>query len=237
MLDRNSQSATVLGYVEAINTLFWLCHFDIPVDLSDRANMCLTIILARETEENIARQQSTITQEMYSTMLDLANKSPIISLETIVEDWFTLIRCCAEYAQKTQSAIDKNEYPFGKHAVKAFIPTDWEFYNSKGSLICIHTLNSKLWEFQVKLKMTFRIQKNKQNSQSITMVAGSSHLKICPVQAAYRILIQAKRLNQPDSESMQYLSTNSVSNIPYRHQDFRCSTFQRKSSSSGSVQR
>ena len=40
MLDHNSRSATVRGYVEAINTLFRLCHLDPPADLSDRSNMC-----------------------------------------------------------------------------------------------------------------------------------------------------------------------------------------------------
>ena len=34
MLDHNSCSATVFGYIEAINTLFCLRHFDIPTDLS-----------------------------------------------------------------------------------------------------------------------------------------------------------------------------------------------------------
>ena len=35
MFDHNSCSATVCEYVEAINTLFWLCNLDIPADLSD----------------------------------------------------------------------------------------------------------------------------------------------------------------------------------------------------------
>ncbi len=139
MLDHNSWSAIVRGYVEAINILFQLCHFNISADLSDHANMCSKIILAREREENIARQRSPITREMYSTMLDLANKPPINSLETAVADWFTLIRItglrCAEYAQKIQSAIDEHEYTSSKCAVKAFVPTDWTFHNSKGSLI------------------------------------------------------------------------------------------------------
>jgi hypothetical protein len=71
--------------------------------------------------------------------------------------------------------------------------------------------------------MTFHIQKNRQNGQSITLVANSAHPKICPVQAAYRIFIQAKRLNQSDSEPMgvffnkfdikKYLTGNKISGI------------------------
>jgi hypothetical protein len=118
--------------------------------------MCSKTILAREREQNIARQQSPITQKMYSAMLDMAKKSPIDSLKTVIADWFTLIRIkglrCAEYAQKTQPAIDKHEYPSGKHVVKAFIPTDWKLYNSKGGLICNHTLNRNLQEFTSEIK-------------------------------------------------------------------------------------
>jgi hypothetical protein len=74
MLDHNSRSATLHGYVKVINTLFRLRHFDIPADLLDRTNMCFKIIHAREREENIARQRSPITRETSAALLDLAKK-------------------------------------------------------------------------------------------------------------------------------------------------------------------
>jgi hypothetical protein len=65
---------------------------------------------------------------MFTALLDLANKSPVDSLETVVADWFIFIRNmglqCPEYAQKPQSAFDEHEHPSGKRVVKAFIPTD-----------------------------------------------------------------------------------------------------------------
>jgi hypothetical protein len=65
--------------------------------------MCSKIILAREREENVARQRSPITREMYSALLDLAKKSDVNLLETVIADWFTLIKItglsCSEYAQ------------------------------------------------------------------------------------------------------------------------------------------
>jgi hypothetical protein len=73
---------------------------------------------------------------MFTTMLDQAKESSADSLKTVVADWFTLIRItglhCAEYAQKTQSTFDEHQYPSGKLVVKAFDPSDWKFYNSKG---------------------------------------------------------------------------------------------------------
>ncbi len=113
MLDHNSRSATVRVYVKAINTLFRLRHFYNPADLSDRTNMCYKIILAREREENIARQRSPITREMFAALLNLAKKSPVDSVKAVIADWFILIRItglhCAEYAQKTQSTFDEHE--------------------------------------------------------------------------------------------------------------------------------
>jgi hypothetical protein len=53
--------------------------------------MCSKILLARE-RRIIARQWSHITREMFTALLDLANKSPVASLEAVVADWFILIR-------------------------------------------------------------------------------------------------------------------------------------------------
>ena len=41
--------------------------------------------------------------------------------------------------KKTQNKIDEFEYGLGNKVVKAFIPTDWSFYNATGRLICIHS--------------------------------------------------------------------------------------------------
>ena len=69
MHDHNSRSATVRGYAQAINILFELRQYKIPVDLSNRTNMCYNLILAREREENVARQRSSITREMFTELL------------------------------------------------------------------------------------------------------------------------------------------------------------------------
>jgi hypothetical protein len=50
--------------------------------------------------------------------------------------------------------------------------------------------------------MTFRIQKNKQNGQLITLVANDAYQDICPVRAAHRIHLRAEKLDQSDSEPM-----------------------------------
>jgi hypothetical protein len=164
MSDHKSRSKTLHGYVKSINSLFCLCNFPIPVNLSDRANMCAKIITLREKEENIKNQRSPITREMFAALLDTASKSKCIdSLEAVVADWFILIRVtglrCAEYAQKTQSAVDKHVHSSGKRVIKAFIPTDWKFYEENGRTVTIHPLNKDIKVFPAKLRLTFRIQK------------------------------------------------------------------------------
>ena len=206
MLDHNSWSATVRRYVESINTIFKLRNFNPPADLSGRTNMCTKIVVAREKEECIAWQWSPITRKIYRDLLNQAKKSLVNSAETVVFDWFTLIRItglrCARYAQKTQTNVEEHEYALGKHVIKAFVPSDWKFYNSKGRLV------TDPMEVPTKLNLTFRIQKNRQNSQSITLVADNTHPEICPVRAAHRIYLRAKKLGQLDSEPMGIFINN-----------------------------
>jgi hypothetical protein len=82
--------------------------------------------------------------------------------------------------------IKEHDYTSGKCVVKSFIPLDWKIYNNKGQLVI------DPMEVPAKLNMTFRIQKNRQNGQSITLVADDTHLDICPVRAAHPIYLRAK---------------------------------------------
>ncbi len=135
MLDNNSRSKTVKGYAECINTLFRLRGFPVPVDLSDKNNMCTRLIDALENEEVIAKQQNPITNEMFANMEKLAWESSKDSAISTIFDFFCLIRITgfriAEYGQTTQTKVDMHEYPSRNLVVKAFLPTDWVFKNEK----------------------------------------------------------------------------------------------------------
>ncbi len=89
--------------------------------------------------------------------------------------------------------------------------------------INVHPLTRDVHLFLTKLRVTYRIQKNRQNGQSITLVADNIHLDICSVRAAYRIFLQAKRLGQLDSQPMavfvnksnttKYLTGNKIADV------------------------
>jgi hypothetical protein len=254
MMDHNSWSTTVCGYAESVNTLFQLWNLPAPANLSDRTNMCARIILVREKEEDIAKQQSPITREMFAALCNLANKTSADLLKAVVADLFKFIRItglrCVEYPQKTQSEFDEHKYPSGKRVVKAFIPTDWTFYDSSGAIMNIHPLTSLVQVFPARIKVNYQIQKNRQNGQCITLVTDNNHPDICPVQAAYRIFLHAKRLGQLDSQPMavfvnkngttRYLTGKKISNVLQSiaravHPDLLEDAIKRFSSHSGQV--
>jgi hypothetical protein len=74
-----------------------------------------------------------------------------------------------------------------------------------------------------KLKVTFRIQKNRENGQSIILAADDKNHHICLVRAAYRIYLRAKRLGQSDDQPMgvfinhqgivRYLTANKIAEV------------------------
>jgi hypothetical protein len=59
-----------------------------------------------------------------------------------------------------------------------------------------------LTETPKKLRVTFRIQKNRKNVQKITFATDDKHPHICPVWSAYQIFLGAKRLGQADDQPM-----------------------------------
>ncbi len=159
MLDHNSRSKTVQGYVKSINTLLRLQNFPIPADLSNRANTCAVIISGCKKEENVAKQCSPLTRELIAELLQCGAKSATDSLEAVVTDWFTFIRVTrlwlAKYTQKTESKVDMQNYPSGKQVIKAFLPTDWIFYDENGRIIRDHPSGEEAHPSPKKMKITF----------------------------------------------------------------------------------
>ncbi len=225
-MDCNSRSATILGYALAVNKLFEMRKYPNLADLADKTNMMSKIIHAREHEENIARQQSPLTKEMYFEMAKQAKISSQDSIDSVLFGFFNLIRVggfrVAEYAQKTQTKIDEFEYGLGNKVVKAFVPTDRSFYDADGHLVMLHSLDES-GDPPKKLKIKFRTQKNCQNGQTITFAADDKHPHICPVRSVYRIFLCAKRLGQADNQPMgvyvnhqglvKYLTGNKISEL------------------------
>ncbi len=80
--------------------------------------------------------------------------------------------------------------------IKAFIANDFIFYNEKKRVV--KNLNNDSLQQARFVKITWRIQKNRQNSQSTTLVAEIDRPEIGPVRSAMQLVLLAKRLNQPN---------------------------------------
>ncbi len=190
---------------------------------------------------------------MFAQMGANAAKSHVDSIDQVIFDFFSLIRICgfrvAEYAQTTQTKIDYHEYPSGKRIIKGFLPTDWIFRDKNKQIV---RPGKNIDPSSLKqLKITFRIQKNRQNGQVITVVADKDHPKICPVRAAFRIAERANRLNQGSateplavfnnkSNERKYLTATKIAEILQKvaaivHPDLTSDELKRFSSHSGRV--
>ncbi len=129
--------------------------------MSDQANTCAVIISGQEKEENVARQRSPLTRELFAELLQCGAKSATDSLEAVVTDWFTIIRVTglrlAEYAQKNKSKVDVHNYPSDKQVIKAFLPTDCIFYDENGRIIRDYPSGKEARPSPKKMKITFWI--------------------------------------------------------------------------------
>jgi len=50
-----------------------------------------------------------------------------------------------------------------------------------------------------RVRITWHIQKNRQNNQKITLSRDKTNPAICPILATLRLVLRARRLSQPDS--------------------------------------
>jgi hypothetical protein len=102
----------------------------------------------------------------------------------------------SKYAQTTQDKVNYHTYPSGTTVIKALVASDFIFYDVKKHIVKI--LEEDSFQ-QVRLvKITWRIQKTRQNGQAITLSAEVDRPEICPVRSAMRLVLRARQLNQPD---------------------------------------
>ena len=77
--------------------------------------------------------------------------------------------------------------------IKAFIANNFIFYDEKKRIV--KDLNKDSLQRARFVKITWCIQKNRQNGQSITLAAEIDQPKICPVRSAMQLVLRAKWLN------------------------------------------
>ncbi len=103
----------------------------------------------------------------------------------------------SEYAQTTDRNVDYHVYPSRKQVIKAFTANDHEFFDKNSQVIT--ELSDASIEVVDRVCITWRTQKNCQNNQTVTLLSDKTNTAICPILAALRLVLRARRLLQPDS--------------------------------------
>ena len=103
----------------------------------------------------------------------------------------------SEYPQTTQLKIDYHTYPSGRQVIKAFIADNFAFFNA--AKCQLNFADEPSLNMADLVRITWRIQKNLQNSQTITLLQDKNCPILCPVKCAARMILRTRRLKQPNS--------------------------------------
>jgi hypothetical protein len=167
-------SAMVRGYAEAVNNPFKLRSFSPPANLSNPNNMTAILLNNMLREEDIARQRAPLDNKIFSELrrTSIASKCK----DSVSDLLFNVVALgryigsrLSKYAQTTLDKVDHHTYPSGITVIKAFIANNFIFYNEKKCVV--KDLNKDSLQRAPFVKITWHLQKKRQNGQSITLVA------------------------------------------------------------------
>ena len=220
-----TRSATIRGYFNSVNNLFLARNFPLPIAFDDPSNEATTVWKNLSLEEDIANRRSPITQEMYVELISQANKEDVGSEPWLLSKVASVAKIVGprtgEYAQNTQHKVEVHEYPSGKKVVKAWTRQDFAFIDKSGKKI--KTFNGNTRKRVAKVIITWRIQKNRRNGQSVTIVRDWSNEEVCPVLAALDIYMHSISIGQDaklpmiatldKSNKFKYLTSNKTASI------------------------
>lgn len=190
---------TILGYVKAAIELFQLRNLPPPFLLDNKGSIAACILANIKDEENIAVQRAHLSVEMYAEILKRSKESNLLSMEQCIADFAILGRYLGprltEYAQKSYQRAEIHKFPSGKEVVKAICSEDIIFTNEHGRVVKPdNLLNIHL---PTKIKVKFKVQKNRRNGEEKEVLSDANNEEMCPVKAAYRIVLRAALLKQP----------------------------------------
>jgi hypothetical protein len=123
-------------------------------------------------EEDIACQRAPLDNKIFAELWrPTASCKNCDSVNNLLFDFVSLGHYIgprlSEYAQSTHGKVDYHTYPSGTTVIKAFVASNFIFYDGKKHIVKI--LDKDSFQ-QVRLvKITWCIQKNCQNSQEITL--------------------------------------------------------------------
>jgi hypothetical protein len=108
--------------------------------------------------------------------------------------------------------MDYHVYPSGKQVIKAFTANNFHFFDKNSQVIT--ELSDASIEAVDRVRITWHIQKNCQNNQTVTFLSDKTNTAIFPILAALHLLLRARCLSQPDLMLVAcYLKKNALAYI------------------------
>jgi hypothetical protein len=173
-----------------------------PINVANPNNVSGILINNLFKEEDIARQRIPLDSGIFAKLLCKLNVS--CSLDSEQRTLFNLVvlGCyigprVSKYVQTTDKNVDYHVYPSGKKVIKAFTVNDFCFFDKNSQAIT--ELSDDSINRVDRVRITWRIQKNFQNNQTITLSSDKAKTTICPVLASLRLVLRACCLLQPYS--------------------------------------
>jgi hypothetical protein len=130
----------VRGYATSINALFKQRDMKPPVNVADPNNISGILINNLVKEEDISRQRSPLDSDIFTELLCKSNVS--WSWDSKHSTFFDLVMIgryigprVSKYAQTSDKNVDYHVYPSGKQVIKAFIASNFTFYDKKSQII------------------------------------------------------------------------------------------------------
>ena len=193
------RSDTVKDYVSDVNRLFEYRRLPVPVPcFKDRTNPVATLIENLRSEEEIANQRSPLTPEMVALIIDRGKTSPHLSIESLISDIVMGAReigpRAAEITQKTAKQPDYHVYPSGKRVIKAMCADWWTGYDATDNVVHKISQDEHLVR---KMKIIWKIQKNRRNNEPLTYVTNDSFQLFSVPRAVCSMIRRAEALKQP----------------------------------------
>ena len=200
LLAKSIRVATVKLYLKAVTDYFGE-HRQFNPTLDEKGNKLEVLeSVYREGSrwEKMPNRAEPLTPDMVQFLVDSSSTSHPDSAISAYADWAVLSLQTgfriSEYAQ-SHSALHMpltSEVSLNiDGSVKAFIATDFKFLGTQRRPLARNKRHSASFVY-----ITWRFQKNGQNGEEIPFSKNTKHSVFCPVQAAYRIVKRAERLQQ-----------------------------------------
>ena len=209
ILGANLRSATLRQYIDAAIDLLKEAGYKFD-PLKDEHNLHYSKVHKELTKfESIPNRRECFTDEIIEEFYKKHKSAKRDSLEDCFYDWLALGRYTGyrrnEWAQSRKLSYehiddDPDLLP------KAVIDRDILFFNDKGHLLEKIPANERK---AFRINVCWRVQKNGQNKEIISFWRDDIDPRWCPVRAAWRIVMRAKRLNIPADQPLgKYLNHN-----------------------------